>query len=70
MRENAHVTCGYQRRKNTDVQGNKFTLTISGTRGESLVRRGCGATSREKYRTVHIRAERDIQLVVFTGLAL
>ena len=56
-----------------DVQGNKFTLNISGARGESLLEyRLRGDQVGRKYRTVRIRAEREIQLrsVYWTGFVI
>lgn len=53
-----------------DMQGNKFSLKISGTRGEILLEyRLRGDQVGREYRTVRIRAEREIQLssVYWTG---
>jgi hypothetical protein len=56
-----------------DVDGNKFTLKISGSRGDNVLEyRLRGDQVGRKYRTVRIRAEREIQLtsVYWTGFVI
>ena len=56
-----------------DRQGNKFSLKISGSRGERLLEyRLRGDQVGREYRTVRIRAERGIQLrsVYWTGFVI